>query len=101
VRLIRVEAVGPVTVLIGTERANLAAAGTIAGSSSRNAFLRYFLRDYGRFPTTGGFAVTPAAGQAYLIGIIGKNKDRADIGPATWGPHALAPGGLVDVELRL
>jgi hypothetical protein len=102
VRLIRAQAVGPVTVLIGTGgEAGLPAAGTIAGSSSGNPFLRYFLRDYGRFPTSGGFAVTPVAGQTYLVGVVGNDKDGAQIGPMTWGPYALAPGALVDVELGL
>jgi hypothetical protein len=101
VRLIRVNAVGPVTVLIGTDPANLPAAGTIAGSSSSHPFLQYFLRDYGRFPTTGGFAVTPVAGQTYLVRIVGKNAAGGDIGPTTWGPHPLALGALVDVDLSL
>jgi hypothetical protein len=100
VRLIRVDAEGPVTVLIGPHDAALPVAGTISGSSSTSALRRFFLRDYGRFPTAGGFAVTPGA-QAYDVRLEGVDKKGGTKVSSTWGPYPLAAGAIVDIELRL
>lgn len=99
VRLLRNRAKGPVTVRIGPDGNALPVAGTIVGSSSGNRLLQYFLRDQGRFPTAGGFAVTP--GQACQIRLEGVDATGASITSANWGPYPLAPGAIVDLELRL
>jgi hypothetical protein len=100
VRLIREAAVGPVTVLIGPHGAALPVAGTITGSSNASPLRRFFLRDYGRFPTAGGFSVTPGT-QAYEVRLEGvDNTGAARVSPS-WGPYPLAAGAIVDIELRL
>jgi hypothetical protein len=95
VRLIRKEAKGIVTVLIGPTGADLPVAGTIAGSSRTTGLLRFFLRDYGRFPTAGGFPVTPGA-TLYEVQLVGSDGKRAK-----WGPLPVAAGAIVDMDLTL
>ncbi len=100
VRLIRVDAKGPVDVLIGPEDAALSVAGTITGSSRSSAIYRFFLRDFGRFPTAGGFAVTPTA-QPYKVKLAGLDSNGNPIFSREWGPYQLAPKAIVDIELKL
>ena len=100
VRLIRAAAVGPVNVLIGKKDEALPVSGTITGSSSTSALRRFFLRDYGRFPTAGGFAVSPGT-QLYEVKLKGVDKEGKEIESAHWGPYPLAPKAIVDIELRL
>jgi hypothetical protein len=98
IRLIRDKAVGPVFVLIGTQGVTPAVAGTISGSSRDSSILRYFVRDYGRFPASGGHSVAPL--QSYLIRLEGTDKSGTRL-TTTWGPYALAPGAIVDIALRV
>jgi hypothetical protein len=103
VKLRRVNAVGPVTVRIGTPDKELPVAGTITGTGLRGGrFLNYFLRDQGRFPTAEGYPVP--AGETYKIVLEGVNATGAPL-PAspgsTWGPYPLAKGALIDLELSL
>ena len=103
VRLIREKAHGSVLVSIGDPAAApggaLTVAGTISGKSRQGWIARFFFRDYGRFPTAGGFAVRP--GQPCTVSITGTDENHAVVGPVAWGPHALAAGAIVDIELRL
>ncbi len=98
VRLIRKAAKGRVAVLIGPTGATQVV-GTINASWHRIPLLSFFLRDYGRFPTAGGFALAPGA-IAYEVVLKG------DVGAAPreskkWGPYPLAPGAIVDIDLEL
>lgn len=103
VRLIREKAHGSVLVSIGDPATApggvLPVAGTITGKSRQGWVARFFFRDYGRFPTTGGFAVMP--GQPCTVSITGTDVNHAAVGPVAWSPHALAAGAIVDIELRL
>lgn len=103
VKLIRRQAKGPVTVRIGTDPDALSVAGTISGSAILGGRLTgYFLRDRGRFPTSGGYRV--AAGATYKVTLEGVTSANAPVPPgpgATWGPYPLAPGAVIDLELSL
>ena len=99
VRLIRAAAKGPVWVLIGPEGGTLAVAGTITGSSRSGGPIGYFLRDYGRFPTAGGYSVTP--GTPYEVKLRGADATGKRIESGVWGPFPLAAGAIVDIELKL
>ena len=101
VRLLRKDAVGPVAVLVGPDGAQTPVAGTITGSSSERGLIRFFLRDYGRFPTAGGYAVAPDPAKLYRVHLVGRDKDSNPISSLVWGPNALAPGAIVDIELKL
>ncbi|MFZ5783268.1 MAG: hypothetical protein ACOY4R_23950 [Pseudomonadota bacterium] len=103
VSLTRDLARGPVDVLIGPAAAPRVA-GTIAGASrSAGLFwlLTYFVRDYGRFPTAGGFSVTP--GTAVSVQLRGRHKDTgSQISSDVWSaPEGLAAGAIVDLTLKL
>jgi hypothetical protein len=102
VRLLRKDAVGPVAVLIGPDGAQTPVAGTISGSSSEWGLMRFFLRDYGRFPTAGGYAITPDPAKLYKVYVAGRDKDGNLLSSSVaWGPNALAPSAIVDIELTL
>jgi hypothetical protein len=95
VNLVRDKAVGSADVLIKG-----AVAGTISGASPRGRFLRYLVRDKGRFPQTGGYTVSPGAD--YLIEVQGYDADGKPIKEkATWGPFTIAPRAIVDIELKV
>jgi hypothetical protein len=96
VTLVRDKAVGPVTVLIGPQ-ASPTVAGVITGATSGRSWLRYFVRAKGRFPTTGGHTVTP--GQSCVVMLRGTDKDGNSVESKPWGPHELAAGAIVDIEL--
>jgi hypothetical protein len=99
VRLIRNAAKGPVMVLIGPQNPPQPVAGTISGSS-KQGLLRLFFRDYGRFPTAGGYAITQL-GQPYAVQLVGSDSSSATIRSPVWGPYPLAAGAIVDIEVRL
>jgi hypothetical protein len=103
VRLRRRLAKGPVTVRIGTDANALPVAGTIAGSARPGGrLLGYFVRDQGRFPTSGGYPV--AAGQTYTVRMEGVDQAAAPVAVAagaSWGPYPLAAGALINLELSL
>jgi hypothetical protein len=107
VSLTRDRARGPVDVLIGPQ-ANPLVAGTIGGSSrSVGMFwlLTYFVRDYGRFPTAGGFAVDP--GKAVTVRLRGLDKDKVNdkdvviTSPVWSADDGLAAGAIVDLRMKL
>ena len=74
-------------------------AGTISGTTRGRSWWRWLLRNKGRFPPSGGHSVTP--GGPYEVSLTGTNNAGHAVASATWGPHSLAPGALVDIELSL
>ena len=98
VRLQRQAAVGPVYVMSSIDGAVAQVIGTIHGNSLRSALARQFLRDPGRFPGSGGFAVKPGQARTLQLRGLKANGDNAD--SAIWGPFPLEAGAIVDVELQ-
>jgi hypothetical protein len=94
VTLVRDKAVGSAEVLIKN-----AVAGTISGSSPKRRFFRYFVRDKGRFPQTGGYTVVP--GQAYDIAVQAYDADGNKLTPVTRGPFDIAPRAIIDIEVKV
>jgi hypothetical protein len=95
VTLVRSQAEGSVDVLIKD-----AVAGTIPGTSSKiGRFLRYFVRDKGRFPPSGGYTVTP--GSDYTIALQAYKADGTLLPRKTWGPYAIAPRAIIDLEMKV
>jgi hypothetical protein len=97
VRLLRHKAKGSVDVYIGPPD-RLAIAGSITGTSPQNKLLRYFLRDRGRFPSVGGYAVEPDT--PCSIRVTGLDADDGTLS-FDWGPHPLGKGALLDIDARL
>lgn len=91
VTLLRDKSKGSVVVLINGQVVD-----TISGSSPRYRFLRYFVRDKGRFPQTGGYSVP--AGAKYEIKAEDANDKQL---AASWGPYEIGPRAIIDVELTL
>ena len=84
----------PVNVRIG-KAGETKVVGTIAQGSPDWPALRYFLRDPGRFPQSGGHAVK-APGE-YMVELQ-RLGDQAPF--ASWGPFPIAPGAIIDINLR-
>jgi hypothetical protein len=98
VRLNRVLAKGPVLVFVGPPGGPLAIAGTITGSSRSGGLTGFFLRDYGRFPTTGGYSLIPRT--LYEIELRGEDQNGKPLS-GKWGPYSFEPGAIVDIESTL
>jgi hypothetical protein len=103
VTLVRREAKGPVSVLIGQTQDSLAVAGTISGVSQGNRLWRYFLRDKGRFPQSGGYSIEVKSepSKKYIVQLKGTNGTGHPVLSKEWGPFALAPGAIIDIELTV
>lgn len=70
--------------------------GTIRGKSGLG-ILAFFARDRGRYPSYGGFEVDPA--QDICVTLKSDKANPKEI--AVWGPHKLAPGAVVDLDLEV
>jgi hypothetical protein len=68
-------------------------------SSKMGRFLRYFVRDKGRFPPSGGYTVTP--GPDYTIALQAAKADGTPLPRRTWGPYAIAPRAIIDLEMKV
>lgn len=103
VTMLRKQATGPVDVLIGVPPAapetRSPIAGTVTGGTRLTKFVRLFLRDASRFPTSGGYPV-PAGGlcQVQLRGIDANGQP---VESRVWGPETIAPGAIIDLELTV
>jgi hypothetical protein len=95
-----------VDVLIG-DSSKVAVTRVISATANRPPkFLRYFLRDPARVPPSGGYAIP--AGSDCVVELTARDsqgnpvKD-ADGSPvsAKWGPHPIAAGAIVDIEITL
>lgn len=103
VTLIRKEAIGPVDVLIGgppvAPAIRSTVAGTITGGTRLTKFVRLFLRDAGRFPMSGGYAVP--AGSLCQVQLRGVDKSGQAVESRVWGQETIAPGAIIDIELTV
>jgi hypothetical protein len=95
VTLVRSQAAGSVDIFIKD-----AVAGTISGTSMKmGRFMRYFVRDKGRFPPSGGYTVTP--GPDYTIALQAYKADGTPLPRKTWGPYAIASRAIIDLEIKV
>jgi hypothetical protein len=93
------DAEGPVDVII-TVDGTPAVARTMPASAGGGWWSRNFLRDRGRFPPSGGYVLTPGAQyQVVLEGSGTRDGQRVKVRSATWGPHDVMPGAIIDLRL--
>lgn len=98
VAVIQSVAARPVSLFIGAP----ASAGTtpplvaIISRDSRRGW-RYFLADPGRFPRSGGFAVNAGS----VVEVVAQAGAGADLVEKRWGPHTIAGGAIVDIDLTV
>jgi hypothetical protein len=90
---------GPVTVAIGVANG----AGQVPVVASLNGTTspgyRYFFRDRGRFPGSGGYSV--AKGDNVTVKVGAAKEDGTGTLEKTWGPHVIADGAIVDLSFRM
>jgi hypothetical protein len=101
VRLERKQAVGEVHVMVALDDAPPAAVGTVRGNSPAGG-PRWPFSDQMRFPSAGGFTLTP--GHKYTITVTGRDSQGQPISTPVgqqWGPHGILAGGIVDITLKL
>jgi hypothetical protein len=104
----RGDADGPVNVVI-VEGDKKTVARTIPPSIGGGWFARNFRRDRGRFPPSGGHTLTPSIGGAtpttgpeykvFLEGFAMSGGERRKVRSEIWGPHSVAAGAIIDLEL--
>jgi hypothetical protein len=104
ISLKRRQAKGPVQVELAAAPALGVAAdwqtsGTILGNSHFTGAARYFFRDFGRFPNSGGWSLTP--GTTYLVRLTGMDAAGGAIEVQYNEPLTLAAGAIVDIDLTL
>jgi hypothetical protein len=99
VALTRRNAKGPVHVMVGQNGAQAVAAGTITSSSRLMGLFGYFIRDYGRFPPSGGHQVDPDV--PVTVQLIGEDQNHQPLASKTWAVPGLAKGAIVDIRLEL
>lgn len=104
VALRRSKSVGPVDVEIaeGTDpkSAQWQIAGQISGTTAPTGIAKWFVRDFTRFPTIGGYTV--ATKTDYMLRVSGKGADGKPLPSSeVWGPHQLADRAIVDVDVTL
>ena len=93
VGLDRQSAVGPVYVELQEDEEPPRLAGTITGT--RAVPRSFFRRDYGRLPPAGGWPLTP--GREVSVTLVDSAGNRS----GTWGPHRLAAGAIIHIDLAL
>ena len=98
VALTRNHAKGPVDVHV-SQAGIVVVAGTITGTSRRLGPLTYFIRDYGRFPPSGGFAVNPNT--PVTVQLVGVDQNNNPVQSVIWTAPGLAAGAIVDLRLAV
>lgn len=91
---------GPVTVAIGV--ANGAGQVPVVASLDRSTTpaYRYFFRDRGRFPGSGGYAVTKGDIVTVKVSAL-KSADGGGSLEKTWGPNVIADGAIIDLTFTM
>jgi hypothetical protein len=98
VSVVRKEAVGPVSVSIGVPTAGKTPFVHVIRESTRPGW-RYFLRDPGRFPGSGGYTV--AAGSDVTVEVKADTNNPAAPLVKTWGPNLIGEGAIIDLTFEM
>jgi hypothetical protein len=91
---------GPVTVRIGVADGHGNVPVVASLNASTNPVVRYFLRDRGRFPGSGGFAVQ----KGEVVSVKVSAKDSIDTNPEVkyeWGPEIMGEGAIIDLTFTM
>lgn len=91
---------GPVTVRIGVadDKGNVPVIASLTASTK--PVVRYFLRDRGRFPGSGGFAVK----KGDMVTVKVSAKDSIDASKEVtyeWGPEVIGEGAIIDLTFTM
>jgi hypothetical protein len=91
---------GPVTVRLGVADGNGKVPVVAILNASTNPVVRYFLRDRGRFPGSGGFAVQ----KGDVVSVKVSAKDAIDAKKEVeddWGPETIGEGAIIDLTFTM
>lgn len=99
VSIVRTPAItGPVTVSIGVV-ANGEVPVVASLDKTTKPGLRYFFRDPGRFPGSGGYPVKK--GDNVTVKVSAQKRDATDRLEKTWGPNLIADGAIIDLTFTM
>lgn len=98
VSVTRKQAKGQVSIFIGTEVNGRTPIAGVINQSTRAGWASYFLRDPGRFPGYGGYAVR--AGSEVRVEVTGSDASGNAL-TKTWGPNLIAGGAIIDLKFEL
>ncbi|PND38312.1 hypothetical protein C1O66_12785 [Paucibacter aquatile] len=99
VRIVRSELIkGPVTVCIGVDSGTGVPVVASLDNSTR-AKLRYFLRDRGRFPAWGGYAMK--TGDKVTVKVRAAREDGTGHIEDEWGPEVIGEGAIIDLKFTI
>jgi hypothetical protein len=90
---------GPVTVGIGVKDANDMVPVVASLNGSTIPAYRYFLRDRGRFPGSGGYTV--AKGDNITVTVSASKARGNGTVNKTWGPNIIADGAIIDLTFEM
>lgn len=92
---------GPVTVSIGVNGGggNVPVVASIEQTSIPS--YRYFLRDPGRFPGSGGYPVKKGDLVTVRVAAAKKIADSEPEMVKTWGPHVIGDGAIIDLQFDM
>ena len=89
---------GPVTVAIGVANGNQVPVVASLDRTTKPAY-RYFFRDRGRFPGSGGYAV--AKGDSVTVKVSALKAEGSGTLEKTWGPNIIADGAIIDLTFTM
>jgi hypothetical protein len=89
---------GPVTVGIGVASNGLVPVVASLDGSTRPGY-RYFLRDRGRFPGSGGYAIKK--GETVTVKVRADKVDGQAAMEKTWGPEVIGDGAIIDLTFTM
>ena len=95
---------GPVTVAIGVADATGKKVPVVASleHSASGRFYRYFFRDRGRFPGSGGYAVAKGEEVTVKVSALKANATNSDDTiEKKWGPNVIADGAIIDLTFTM
>lgn len=73
----------------------MAIAGTLTGTSRHTGLLRFFLRNTGRFPQSGGHRIVPGL---YEVRVQGRTRNGTALPDVVWGPANVGDRAIVDLN---
>lgn len=94
---------GPVTVAIGKAdpaTGNVPTVASLAHSASGRVY-RYFFRDRGRFPGSGGYALQKGDTVTVKVSALKNNDPANGTLEKVWGPNIIGEGAIIDLTFTM
>lgn len=102
VSIVRTDAItGPVTVAIGMPDGHGQVPVVASLNKSTRPGFRYFFRDPGRFPGSGGYPVKKGDVVTVEVSALKSVTAIPPLVTKTWGPHPIADGAIIDLTFTM